>query len=169
VTDADADAPIAWSDAFVLGHGPMDDTHREFVELVRAMQTAPDGRLAGLIAEFEAHARRHFEEEDRWMRETGFPPRDCHIDEHARVLQSVGEVKLLADRGEVAEVRRLAAALADWFPGHADWLDSALAHWLCKRALGGKPVVVRRDLREALAASREAVARDDDDARPVGG
>jgi hemerythrin len=141
---------LGWSDAFVLGHEPMDATHREFVALVRAMQTGPDEALTGLLADFEAHARRHFEEEDRWMLETDFPPRDCHMDEHAAVLRSVVEVREVVARGELAQVRRLADALADWFPRHADWLDSALAHWLCKRAYGGKPVVLRRDLKGAL-------------------
>ncbi len=141
-----SDAPLAWSDAYALGHGPMDAIHREFVDLVGALQRAPDDRLAGLLAELEGHARRHFGDEDRWMRETDFPPRDCHIDEHAAVLRSIGQVRELAEAGDVSEVRRLADALAGWFPGHADWLDSALAHWLCKRAYGGKPVIVRRDL-----------------------
>ncbi len=141
-----SDAALGWSDAFVLGHAPMDATHREFVELVGALQREPDERLPALLAEFEAHARRHFADEDRWMRETDFPPRDCHIDEHAAVLRSVEQVRALAAAGDLSEVRRLADALAGWFPGHADWLDSALAHWLCKRAYGGKPVVVRRDL-----------------------
>ena len=36
--------------------------------------------------------------------------------------------------------------LADWFPKHADQLDSALAHWMAKKRLGGKPVVLRRGL-----------------------
>jgi hemerythrin len=149
---------LAWSDAFVLGHEPIDATHREFVALVGAMQAAPDDRLAGLLAEFEAHARRHFGDEDRWMRETNFPPRDCHIDEHAAVLRSIEQVRTLAEAGDPSEVRRLADALAGWFPGHADWLDSALAHWLCKRAYGGKPVVVRRDLADVLrGAARDAL------------
>ncbi|MCX7229417.1 MAG: hemerythrin domain-containing protein [Burkholderiales bacterium] len=147
---------LGWSDAFVLGHEPMDATHREFVALVQAMQTAPEAGLAELLADFEAHARRHFEEEDRWMLETGFPPRDCHMDEHAAVLRSVVEVREMVARGELAQVRRLADALADWFPRHADWLDSALAHWLCKRAYGGKPVVLRRDLKGALGDASQA-------------
>jgi hemerythrin len=146
---------LGWSDAFVLGHEPMDATHREFVALVRAMQTCPEAALAGLLADFEAHARRHFEEEDRWMLETGFPPRECHMDEHAAVLRSVVEVREVVARGEIAQVRRLADALADWFPRHADWLDSALAHWLCKRAYGGKPVVLRRDLKGALGGASQ--------------
>ena len=38
----------------------------------------------------------------------------------------------------------LAQALADWFPGHATYLDSALAHWMFHRRFGGKPVVIHR-------------------------
>jgi hemerythrin len=151
--------PLAWSDAFVLGHEPMDATHREFVERVNALQTAPDDALLDGLLALEAHALRHFGDEDRWMNESGFPPRQCHIDEHAAVLASIVQVREVARAGSLHEVRRLAAALADWFPGHADWLDSALAHWLCKRALGGKPVIVRRDLQEQLAAVRREDAQ----------
>jgi hemerythrin len=152
VADPAGGAPLEWTDAFVLGHEPIDATHREFVALVGALQAAPDERLPGLLAELEAHARRHFGDEDRWMRETDFPPRDCHIDEHAAVLRSIGEVRAhVAGTGDAHEARRLADALAGWFPGHADWLDSALAHWLCKQAYGGKPVIVRRDLVGRLA------------------
>jgi hypothetical protein len=31
-------------------------------------------------------------------------------------------------------------------PGHADYLDSALAAWMSKQIDGGKPVVLRRKL-----------------------
>ena len=78
------------------------------------------------------------------MTETGFPPRQCHIDEHAAVLRSADEVLALAEQGQLGPIRGFAAALVDWFPGHADYLDAALAHWMCKRQHGGKPVVVRR-------------------------
>jgi hypothetical protein len=42
---------------------------------------------------------------------------------------------------------RLAQALADWFPGHADYLDSALVQWMVKKHLGAIPVVVRMNLK----------------------
>jgi hemerythrin len=139
---------IAWSDAFVLGYGPMDDVHEEFVTLVQAMQQAPDNELAGLLAAFLMHAKAHFDAEDAWMVETDFPARGCHIDEHAAVMRSVRQVQARLAGGDYAVARRLADELASWFPAHADYLDSALAHWMCKRRLGGKPVVLRRDLRQ---------------------
>ena len=52
-------------------------------------------------------------------------------------------------QGDTSAVLRLSKALMDWFPGHADYLDSALAHWMCKQRLGGKPVVIRRSILHA--------------------
>ena len=80
------------------------------------------------------------------MRETEFPARDCHTEEHAAVLASVREVRaLLAERRAGAVLlHRLAEQLFVWFPGHADYLDSALAAWMSKRIFGSQPVVLRR-------------------------
>jgi hemerythrin len=58
----------------------------------------------------------------------------------------VRKVIEVVKQGDAAEGRRLANALAEWFPGHAFHLDSALAHWMVKRSHGGKPVVLRRNV-----------------------
>ena len=135
---------LQWSDEHLLGYAPMDDTHREFVTVVDALLSCEDADLLARLEAFERHAVAHFAEEDAWMERTAFPPKECHVDEHAAVLTSVRQVLPLVRQGDIAEGRRLAAALADWFPKHAFHLDSALSHWMCKRAFGGKPVVIRR-------------------------
>ena len=150
MTATDAHTPtlqptLCWSDALLLGYPEMDAEHQEFAQLVGLLQTAPDADLGAHLAAFEAHARRHFGTEDAWMESTGFPPRDCHQKEHAAVLQSLEEVQALhAAFGRCDVVRSFADELARWFPGHADYLDSALAAWMSKRRHGGRPVVLKR-------------------------
>ena len=139
-------ATLVWGDHLLMGHGPMDELHEEFVELIALLQTAEDSELPSLLQAMEAHLQHHFAEEDQWMLSSGFPPRDCHIDEHAAVLKSVAEVRVKLAEGNVALCRDLTKALVDWFPGHATHLDSALAHWLSKQRFGGKPVVIRRNI-----------------------
>ncbi|KGH11526.1 bacteriohemerythrin [Comamonas thiooxydans] len=139
-------ATLVWGDHLLMGHGPMDELHEEFVELIALLQTAEDSELPSLLQAMESHLQHHFAEEDQWMLSTGFPPRDCHIDEHAAVLKSVAEVRVKLAEGNVALCRDLTKALVDWFPGHATHLDSALAHWLSKQRFGGKPVVIRRNI-----------------------
>ena len=137
---------MQWHDGLLMGYAPMDAVHQEFVQCIAAVQNGAPAELPALMAALERHAVQHFEEENQWMESTEFPARECHINEHNAVLTSVREVRALADEGNTAECQRLATALADWFPGHADYLDSALAAWMCKRALGGRPVVLRRNL-----------------------
>lgn len=135
-----------WTDRYLMGYKPMDATHREFVEVVDALLTADDDRVEACLEAFAAHARRHFEEERVWMEETEFPARECHNDEHTAVMKSVQQVQEIVASGNVDEARNLAAALKDWFPGHADYMDASLSQWMCKKKLGGTPIVLRRNI-----------------------
>lgn len=145
---------LRWSDKFLLGYTPMDRTHEEFVTCVAALQAATDAELPACLEALAAHCVRHFQQEEQWMTATEFPAAQCHADEHAAVLKSVREVQALlhdpahADGVNVV-VRNLTQALVDWFPGHADYMDAALSHWMAKRNLGGVPVVLRRGVATA--------------------
>jgi len=148
---------FVWTDQFLLGYGPMDATHREFVDLLDALLAAPDGELAHHLDAMAEHAERHFGEEREWMLATDFPAAQCHMDEHDAVLKSVYEVRaLLEGGGHGATCRALAQELVRWFPGHADYIDAALAQWMAKCRMRGIPVVLRRGaaLSSGLARAR---------------
>jgi hemerythrin len=143
-----------WTDQFLLGYGPMDATHREFVDLVEALLSAPDADLPRHLDAFADHAQRHFAEEREWMESTAFPATQCHIDEHEAVLNSVHEVRrLLAGGGHAGTCRALAQELVRWFPGHADYMDASLAQWMVKKRMGGIPVVLKRGSAKPQAAA----------------
>ena len=137
--------PLGWRDGFLLGHEPLDDMHREFVEVVGALQVADDADLPAALARVTEHLVAHFEQEDRWMHSTAYPATECHVNEHAAVLATARAMPtLLAEQGAHV-VRRFAQELASWFPGHADYLDAPLAHWMVHQRFGaGKPVVIKR-------------------------
>ncbi len=143
---AHADSSFLWSDARLLGFGPMDETHKEFYEVALRLLTCEAGTALAAVRDFEAHAVDHFSQEEEWMRSSKFPPADCHREEHAAVLKSAREVRqaLESGAGNEALARDFAIHLLQWFPGHADYLDSALAAWMSKHRYGGQPVVLRR-------------------------
>jgi hemerythrin len=145
-TAVSAPPASSWHDELQLGYGPIDHIHQEFVHLVDVLLAAPDAGVAAALAAVHAHAQAHFASEEQWMLETDFPARSCHADEHAAVLKSMEGVSRRVADGDCEAGRHLARALADWFPGHTDYLDSALAHWMCKKQFGGKPVVFRRSI-----------------------
>lgn len=129
----------------LLGYEPMDKIHGEFESLVKQTLTCPDANLPQQIDLLKQHLQEHFGAEDKWMNETNFPAKDCHISEHAAVLRSADEVCRHVHDGNLAIGRTFAVELEKWFGGHADYLDSALAHWINKLRFGGKPVVLHRN------------------------
>lgn len=151
--DENAARQLEWSDALLLGHGPMDDAHEEFVTVVKALAACDAVTALGCLQAVEDHLVAHFGTERTWMERTAYPAMDCHLDEHQKVLDSVQQVNQLAKIGQVGlrDVRRLAAALADWFPKHATYLDSALSTWISKRMHGGAPVILKRHIKSGMA------------------
>jgi len=145
MTASQADA-FAWHDGMLVGYAPIDAAHKEFVVRVAGVLSAADAEVAAALQALAIHACEHFAAEDQWMADSNFPARECHSAEHAAVLKSVAGVQARVAAGDAAAARSLASALAEWFPGHTDYLDAALAHWMCKQQHGGKPVVVRRSL-----------------------
>lgn len=140
--------PLQWSDAMLLGHAPIDAAHEEFVEVVTVLANCTQHTAIACLQAVEAHLLTHFAMEQEWMEKTDFPAADCHLDEHQRVLDAVQQVNAHATLGQIGlqDVKRLAQAMVDWFPGHVDYMDSALSAWISKKLYGGAPVILRRDM-----------------------
>lgn len=133
-----------WDDRYLLGYNPMDKNHREFVDLVNRLLIAGDDAIPAAMTEMVNHLEGHFAEETQWMSEGEYPARECHVDEHEKVLASAREVMQKLAAGNVKICRSFAQALKDWFPGHADYMDSALSNWMVKKKYHGLPVVLKR-------------------------
>lgn len=118
---------LEWSDRLSLGLEPMDQTHREFVDLLAVVATAPDTTLLAAWRALVAHTDAHFSQEDRWMQGAGFSEINCHSRQHAMVLEVLREGVRRGEAGELPVIREMAAELAVWFPQHAEAMDAALA------------------------------------------
>ncbi len=144
---------LTWHDGMLVGLEAMDVEHEELVELIDAVRHAPDARIPEILDKLAAHASEHFRSEEALMSRTGFPAEACHTGEHEAVLRSISGVQARVRGGELEAARRLGVALADWFPGHAEYLDASLAHWVCKQSHGGKPIVLRRRIPRLIPAN----------------
>lgn len=115
---------LAWSDGLVLGLAAMDHTHQEFVDLLAQVAIADDEAVLAVWDALVEHTQAHFDQEDRWMRDTGFASGNCHATQHRVVLSVMREGTA---SGQVAMIRQMADELAAWFPTHAQTMDAALA------------------------------------------
>lgn len=127
----DAAMPVfAWTDQLAIDQGVMDDTHKEFVDLLNRVADAPEGEILAVIDEFIEHTRQHFAQEERWMESLQFPPLHCHRNEHEGVLQIAGEVRNRVANGEYRFGKVLAEAVYEWFENHAASMDTVLSMYM---------------------------------------
>ena len=129
--------PLEWSAALALDLPVMDDTHREFVDLLAQAGSADDSRLLQHWQTLIEHTDDHFGREDQWMQNTGFSSSNCHSIQHKVVLQVMREGVTLGQAGDLAAVRQMAHELGLWFAQHAQSMDAALALHL--RSVGFDP------------------------------
>jgi hemerythrin-like metal-binding protein len=141
---------LPWSEALALDLPLMDDTHREFVDLLAQAEAADDAALPALWDALVDHTTEHFGREDAWMRDTRFASGNCHAVQHKVVLQVLREGALHAGRGDLAPARQMIRELAIWFPQHAQSMDAALALHL--RRVGYDPQTGELSAPEALPA-----------------
>lgn len=120
-------AQLEWSDALALDLDLMDDTHREFVDLLAVVDHADDAQLLPAWERLVEHTEQHFGQEDGWMASTRFASGNCHSMQHRVVLQVMREGAALARQGDEKVLRVMASELALWFPQHAQSMDAALA------------------------------------------
>jgi hemerythrin-like metal-binding protein len=118
---------LPWSEALELGLPAMDDTHREFVELLGRARTIDDDALRAAWKVLIEHTETHFAQEEAWMRATHFESSSCHTMHHNMILRVMREGADRAAQGDITPVRLMTRELAMWFPEHAQTMDAALA------------------------------------------
>lgn len=118
---------LEWSAALALELPVMDETHREFVDLLAAVEAAPDDEALAAWSALVAHTDDHFAREDQWMRDTRFASSNCHTTQHAVVLKVMRDGEEAGRAGRIDVIRVMCRELAGWFPQHAQSMDAALA------------------------------------------
>jgi len=122
---------------WLLGIPQMDDTHREFAELVDSFAELDTNDREAFTARYQQlvrHTAEHFQNEDRLMCDSGFFATAMHKGEHERVLGEMARMGGYLQRGQVKMVRDYVLEhLPGWFEQHAATMDSALAGHLKNR------------------------------------
>jgi len=118
---------LNWSQTLELDFVPMDNLHREFVNLLAAAEACPDTELPIRWADLVERTQALFGQEDEWMKSTHFSSETTHVLQHRVVLNVMREGLGLARGGNTRQVRHMATELAHWFAKHIQSLDAALA------------------------------------------
>ncbi len=120
-------AVLGWTDTLSVGQARMDETHREFVDLLNRLGAAEDDEVLRSVDAFVAHSEAHFGQEQAWMGAMNYTAAECHVKEHDGVMEVARVVRERVAAGETALGKVLAAAVAEWFENHAQSMDTVLA------------------------------------------
>jgi len=109
----------------------MDGYHQEFLSILSALPTMPDGVFVTLLKELIRHTHEHFGQEETLMHETGFATASEHVEEHRRILNDMEAMLARAERGRLRMPREfIKTHMPEWFQLHLVTMDSALAQHL---------------------------------------
>jgi hemerythrin-like metal-binding protein len=135
-----------------LGDAQLDAEHEELQRLSEELLAAGPERLVAALDALRGHVAAHFEGEDQDLRRLGGHNAECHLDEHAAVLKSLEEVRMIvADptsegSAKLRLARRLASQLSQWLPEHVDQMDASVAAARDRERLGGTRVQITRQV-----------------------
>jgi len=163
-TTLDEQPTLTWSDDLVMNMDKMDQTHREFVDLLAATELAPDDQIIASFKTLIAHTEEHFSGENQWMQDVSFGPGGCHTDEHDMILKVMHEALRRGEQdGNFKLVRQLTGELAVWFDGHAKSMDAVLAMFLKEVQYDTETRIVHKPqvLPEGVAAGECGVPLDE--------
>ena len=122
-----APATLPWTESLHTGDVRMDETHQGFVAMINQILATPEDQQLPLYKAFLTHTVEHFAQEERWMLATGFSADNCHAEHHATILETMRVVEAHYLDSDTTIITRMAEALAEWFPGHANSMDAGLA------------------------------------------
>lgn len=116
-------ASLVWSDDFAVKVFAIDVQHQRLFtmvnELDQAMQDGKGKQLLGkLLANLVHYTKSHFETEEGFMREHGYPGYEEHKDKHEKMTRKVLDVQKQFESGNAHLTIGVMAFLQNWLTEH---------------------------------------------------
>lgn len=130
-------AYFEWADDMVIDHGPIDQDHRQLVDLVNALHTATtDGRgqeiVAQILDELVSYTVEHLRREEHLMESIKFPNLTGHKVGHDKFMEQIRGLKQKYDAGSITVASQLSTVLRDWLSLHIRRNDKEMLVFLKK-------------------------------------
>jgi hemerythrin len=117
-------------DESLVGFKPIDDLHREFEDIVGALNDPGEADHGEHLLALHEHMLRHTATEEQFMLQENYTHYERHRRAHEHLLESISEVRRRFDANDLDAVRRFSTELMGWFAIHAQGEDAELAAFL---------------------------------------
>jgi hemerythrin len=131
---------IVWGQNLEVGVAMIDAQHRELVAIVNrlsdAMAAGKGKAVVGVILmELITYTQKHFETEERLMREHAYVSAPSHQSEHRALVKRVSEFKAKFDSGAATLAISVLNFLCDWLKTHIQESDKKLGKYLVEQGV----------------------------------
>ena len=135
-------AMMSWSDTLSLGDPEIDEQHRTLIGLLNGLYDALlDGsarqRLDLLISDLTAYTRLHFQNEERYFEQFGYPELEVHARAHKELTDRLSAFRERHERGEEDLTIEMLRFLGDWVIGHVMQMDMKYRSFFAEFVRGG--------------------------------
>ena len=136
-------AYFEWASDMEIDQGPIDDDHKQLVELVNQLHTATsDGRgqevVERILKELIAYTEDHLRREEHFMASIQFPQLAAHKTGHDKFMHHIHALQAKYDAGSMTVASQLSSVLRDWLSLHIRRNDKEIKYFLDKRERDAK-------------------------------
>lgn len=134
---------MQWDKSFELGCECVDDQHKELVSMVSQLEakmekgiTNPE--LAEILRFLVKYTKYHFDTEERFMKNIGYPELESHRKKHDDLIEEVNNILLSIKTEKKIDVQGLYLFLVDWVKKHVLEEDKKIGEYYQKMVCTGE-------------------------------
>jgi len=123
---------IIWKEFYSVGCRELDNQHKQILGIVNdlysALQSGREGEeIKGFLDRLVRYTRNHFEREEKWMKERGYPELDGHRTIHKRMTQQTADLR---KRFDAVSGQELLVFLKQWWLNHICQVDKQYSAYM---------------------------------------
>jgi hemerythrin len=133
---------ICWTDDLSVGHGRIDDQHKElFSRYDKLIEACKEGNgreaIVPMLAFLMKYVDEHFLEEEKYMRKYDYPEKEEHIKEHRELTDHVSTVyeELKENGATLFVITSINHTLLSWLLRHVKQTDIKLGRFLSQQVV----------------------------------
>lgn len=132
---------IHWQEAYSTGIQIIDDQHRQIFETINQLfdqlqAQAPLPEIMGTLEFLSAYAVNHFQTEESFMLESGYPDISAHQQEHGGLLDRIRDTRARFQSPEPPTTLELSKLVKEWMAHHIGEVDMGYASYMKAKGEG---------------------------------
>lgn len=131
---------IHWQESYATGIQIVDDQHRQIFQTINQLfdllqADAPLPQIRDNLDFLIAYAVNHFQTEESFMTESGYPSLSEHIEEHRNLIARIHAIRARFATPEPPTLLELSRMVGEWTSHHIGEVDMGYVGFLKPRGL----------------------------------